>query len=386
MPTRPVGRTETSLLQLGWWKAGGPPYFDLTDIDRIIAVRRLGAQYGITDDHAPIYGKGLSEMLSYVSYCYIEDEWRQAGLVARRESDIIFTKCGIYWPFDSLQATHSDSGRNPDRAFDKAPEDVTPEDVYQLTLKEFDNSCARLCVDYIHGYLLHWPLTRGSWSGPLAMDLMAEGIVRAFATLWKQQRLGAVGLGNVPLDILQPLNEKALALAEEMGADGEGFQIHYIQNDRNMLGISVHGSEFGKHDVLGTDLARYCQDHNIVRVAYSALGHGPPITPPGDFQPVDHWGSADRQRAFYDFRAVWHDRLTAFANEKIGCSSPAMALAWLMAHDLVPVFSTTSPRSMLDDCNSVKYIDAVQDVMNELEELCEEYRKEMTALAAKWKR
>jgi diketogulonate reductase-like aldo/keto reductase len=63
-----------------------------------------------------------------------------------------------------------------------------------------------------------------------------------------------------------------------------------------------------------------------------------------------------------------------------------MALAWLMAHDLVPVFSTTSPRSMLDDCNSVKYIDAVQAVMDELEELCEEYRKEMTALAKKWKK
>lgn len=384
VPTRPVGRTRTSLLQLGWWKAGGPPYFDLTDLNRIVEVRRIGAQYGITDDHAPIYGKGLSEMLSYVSYCYIEDEWRKAGLKTRRESDIIFTKCGIYWPWDSLQATHTDSGRNPERVLDKAPQDVTPEDVYELTLKEFEASCARLCVEYIHGYLLHWPLTLGEWDGPFATDLMADGIVRAFAKLWREKRLGAVGLGNITLPLLKTLNEKAQAYAREMGEDGKGFQIHYIQNDRSMLGINYHGGPFGPHDSLQDDFLTYCKEQNIACMAYSALGHGAPITPPGNFTVVEHWGPEDRQLALHEVRASWHDRFTDFARDNFGCSSPAMALAWLMAHDLVPVFSTTSPRSMLDDVNAVNYIEPVRQAIAAVDELCSAYRENMVKLKEKW--
>jgi CxxC motif-containing protein (DUF1111 family) len=67
VPTRKIGRTETSILQLGWWQAGGPPYFPMPDIAKLIDVRRVCRQAGVVHDNAPAYGKGMSEELYSVA-------------------------------------------------------------------------------------------------------------------------------------------------------------------------------------------------------------------------------------------------------------------------------------------------------------------------------
>ncbi len=383
VPTRPVGRIRTSILQLGWWQAGGPPYFPLSDINDLIEVRQICAERGVTHDCAPAYGKGLSEMLMYVSYCYLENAWRAAGLCSRREGDPIFTKCGLYWPRDGRMGTHADMHRSPDRHLGRAPESVGPEDVQQLILREFEASCTRLNIDYIHGYMLHWPLTKGGGTEP-AMDWMLEGVLPAFARLWRDKRVGAIGFANIDLKILAPLQKKARELAQAMGPDGEGFAVHFIQNDRSMLGVDVHGGPFGARDILHGELADFCARENITRMAYSSLGHGPPIPPAGPFVYVDHWPQPrEQQREMYEYRKAFHAKFAALA-AALGCASPQMGLAWLMAHDLVPVFSATNVKFLVEDIDSVNYIDAVRSALPRIEALCEEYRAGLGQIVARY--
>lgn len=383
VPTRKVGRTETSILQLGWWQAGGPPYFPMPDVNNLIEVRRICAERGVTNDLAPAYGKGMSEMLMFITYAYLEEEWRAAGLKFRRDSDAIFSKCGLYWPRDSKMGTHADMHRSPDKHFGRPPEDVTAEEVRDLILKEFEESCIRLAVEYVNGYMLHWPLTKAGEHKP-AMDWMTDGVVAAFAELWRQGRVGAVGFANVTLNVLRPLQEKAKALAAAMGPAGEGFQVHFIQNDRSMLGIDVHGGPFGKRDTLTGELAEFCTGEGIARMAYSSLGHGPPIPPAGPFVFVDHWAqSREQQFDMYEYRKDFHGKFAAMAG-KLGCSSPQMGLAWLMARDLVPVFSATVPKFLVEDIDSVNFIEAVRQAEGEIEQLCEEYRQGLWAIIRKY--
>lgn len=382
-PTVKIGRTETSILQCGWWQAGGPPYFPMPDLDQLIRVRQVCAERGVVHDLAPAYGKGMSEMLMYITYCYLEPDWRAAGLKFRRESDPIFTKCGLYWPRDSKMATHADMHRSPDLVFGRPPEQVTGEDVKQLILKEFEESCVRMNVDYIHGFQLHWPLTKAGKD--FALDWMADGVVAAYAELWKQNRVGAVGFANAGLKMLQAVNAKAKQLAAEMGEAGKGFQVHFIQNDRSMLGVEVHGSPYGNRDICFGELADYCKAEGIARMAYSSLGHGPPIPPPGPFVYVDHWmESEQQQREMYDYRSACHAKFAAMA-KKIGCSSPQMGLAWLMGHGLIPIFSATVEKFLIDDIEAVNYIDAVKQASEEIEALTADYREGLWAIISKYR-
>ena len=390
VPTRKLGRTQTSILQLGWWQAGGPPYFAMPDVNQLVEVRKICAERGVTHDCAPAYGKGMSEMLMYLTYCYLEPAWReQAGLEFRKQSDSIFSKCGLYWPRDGKMGTHADMHRSPDKHFGKPAEQVTGEEVCDLVLHEFEESCIRMGVEFINGYMLHWPLAKGGATAP-AIDWMVDGVVPAFAQLWKEGKVGAVGFANINLEILAPLQQKAKELATTMGPAGEGFQIHFIQNDRSMLGIDVHGGKFGARDTVTGELAKFCVKENIARMAYSSLGHGPPIPPAGPFVFVDHWSqSREQQLDMYNYRKDFHQKFAAMA-KTLGCSSPQMGLAWLMSRELIPVFSATIPKFLIDDIESVNFIEAVRQADTEIEVLCEEYRQGLWAIirrygtGAKW--
>ena len=337
----------------------------------------------MTHDCAPAYGKGMSEMLMYVTYCYLEDAWRAAGLRSRRESDPIFSKCGLYWPRDGKMGTHADMHRSPDKFFGRPAEQVTGEEVKDLILAEFEQSCCRMAVDYIHGYMLHWPLTAGGGNKP-ATVWMTDGVLAAFAELWKANKIGAVGFANIPLALLKPLQDKAKALAGEMGPAGEGFQVHFIQNDRSMLGVDVHGTPYGRGDTVHGELADYCRAEGIAAMAYSSLGHGPPIPPAGEFVFVEHWGqSRQQQLEMYEYRKGFHEHFSAMGR-KLGCTSPQMGLAWLMAHDLVPVFSATIPKFLIEDIEAVNFITAVKQAEAEIEQLCENYRQGLWKVIEKY--
>lgn len=383
VPTRKIGRIESSILLLGWWEAGGPPYFPMPDINNLVRVRHICAERGVHHDCAPAYGKGMSEMLMYITYCYLESQWREAGLKSRASGDTIFTKCGLYWPLDSLMSTHADMHRSPDVHLCKDPAEVTPDQVRDLILSEFQASCVRMGVEYIHGYQVHWPLAKAHGVEP-AMDWMLEGVLPAFAKLWKENRVGSIGFANVDLGILKPLQEKALALGAEMGEDGEGFAVHFIQNDRSMLGIEVHGAPFGERDHCFGPLAEYCKEQDIARVAYSSLGHGPPIPPPGKFIYVDHWVESEaQQREMFEYRGQCHQKFKAVA-EEIGCTSPQMGLAWLMGQGLIPIFSATNEKFLIEDIESVNYIDAVKQASDTIDALCEDYRQGLWQIINKY--
>lgn len=377
IPKIKVGRTEMSTIQYGWWKAGGPPYFKRPSLEQLVAVRKCLLELGISSDNAPAYAKGFTEMMMWGGYSYLEDWWLETGRTTRRKNDIVFSKCGLYWPAESRQNTHGDMHWCIDKLLGKDANAVTPEEVKNTILGEFHDSCVRMHVDYIHGYMLHWPLR--SEDQEIRVDWMLEGVIPAFAELYKKDKVGAIGFGNVEnKDMLLQLNERAIAEGKKLGIDG--FAVHFIQNECSVLNLDPNGNPFGAKSIYQSELADYCISEGIVRVAYSALGHGAPISPPGDFIFLDHWGiSEERQRRIYKFKKSCHQEFAKLA-EDIGCPPPILALSWLIAQDIVPLFSSMSPAHIKENCEALDFVNRVKMEEKLINQWVENYQKDFAKL------
>ena len=315
-------------------------------------------------------------MMMWGGYSYLEDWWLETGRTTRRADDIIFSKCGLYWPVETRQNTHGDMHWCIDKLLGKKTEDVTPEDVKQVILQEFHDSCVRMHVDYIHGYMLHWPLRTEKQE--LRLDWMLEGVIPAFAELYKNDKVGAIGFGNVDDSMLQQLNETAIAEGKKLNLDD--FKVHFIQNQCSVLNASPKGKKSSSTSLVSGDLKTYCIDNNIVRVAYSALGHGAPISPSGEFVFVDHWGvSEEKQRKVFDFKAKSHNDFKKFA-DKIECSAPVLAMAWLIARDIVPLFSSMSPAHIVENTKALEYTEKVKALDEEICEWVAEYNIKLNSI------
>lgn len=377
VPKIKVARTEMSKIQYGWWKAGGPPYFNRPSLDSLVAVRKCLLELGISSDNAPAYAKGFTEMMMWGGYSYLEDWWLETGRTTRRADDIVFSKCGLYWPAECRQNTHGDMHWCIDKLLVKDTSEVSPDDVKQVILQEFHDSCVRMHVDYIHGYMLHWPLQ--SKDQELRLDWMLEGVIPAFAELYRDDKIGAMGFGNVKnADMLKALNEKAIVEGEKLGLDG--LAVHFIQNECSILNADCKGNQLGSSSMLTGELADYCRDNNITRVAYSALGHGAPISPAGDFVFVDHWGvPEDKQLKIHEFKGSRHEGFANLARE-IGCSAPLLAMAWLIAQDIVPLFSSMSPAHIVENSKAFDYVDKVKELTDQIDEWVKNYQQDFAEL------
>jgi diketogulonate reductase-like aldo/keto reductase len=109
---------------------------------------------------------------------------------------------------------------------------------YDATLRAFDASLARLALEYVDLYLIHWPVAGKrleSW--------------RALEKLFDEKRARAIGVSN----FLVPHLEELLAKAKHKPAVNQ---------------IEVH--PFLQH----TDTRAFCKTHGIVVEAYSPLTHG----------------------------------------------------------------------------------------------------------------
>ncbi len=371
VPLIRVGANEISAIQYGWWKAGGPPYFRRPSLESLMSVRKFLLEKGICSDNAPAYGKGLTEMMMWIGYSYLEDWWVSSGRTTRKEHDTIFTKCGLYWPAETRQSTHGDMHWCLDRLLGTPSCEIRPEDVRKVVLGEFKDSCTRMHVDYIHGYMLHWPLRKGDAKDSLAMDWMLEGVVPAFAELYRDGKIGAAGFGNVSdIEMLKALNERCSEEGAKLGV--AGFKVHYIQNES-----SIVSSDDKAASLVEGALADYCKENGIVRVAYSALGHGAPIAPPGEFVFVDHWGlSEGRQRRIHEFKAAKHGILKEIS-AKAGSSNSTLALAWLISKGIVPLFSSMDCRHIAENIQSFDFAGKALELAGEIGRFRKDYLEEL---------
>jgi aryl-alcohol dehydrogenase-like predicted oxidoreductase len=370
-----IGRVESSPIQYGWWKAGGPPYFERPRLEDVVRVREYLLDHRVTSDTAPSYGKGLSEMFMWMGYSYLEEWWLKTGRTTRRADDVVFTKCGLFWPAETRQNTHGDMYRCPDLAIGKPPADVTPGDIHDLILREFEASCTRMHVDYIHGFMLHWPFRKSDpgrpelWlsEGPFADDWMAEGVIPAFCELFAEGRIGAAGFSNIGLDLLKLVADRADEEARRRGVPD--FGVHFIQNQCSLL-------EADQADTLAAGpMADFCRDRGIVRIAFSSLGHGSPIAPEGPFAPVEGGLSRDVQLRIHEHKKRSHDRLAALAG-RAGCSAQQLALAWVLGRGLVPIFSSMSPGHVEGNLKAGHYVEAAAELSGEIEAFAADYRNE----------
>ena len=172
LPTVALGRTGMSITRVGFgaWAIGGGGWaFAWGDQDdsQSLAAMRYAVERGVNwIDTAAVYGLGHSEEL--------------VGQLLRdlpeRERPYVFTKCGLIWDEQDRSATAKRVGR--------------PDSIRQ----EVERSLARLGVERIDLYQVHWPAEDGTpiedyWQ--TLLDLKRDGKVRA------------VGLSNHKVDHLE---------------------------------------------------------------------------------------------------------------------------------------------------------------------------------------
>lgn len=115
---------------------------------------------------------------------------------------------------------------------------------YEQTLAAFETSLAKLGLDYIDLYLIHWPgkeKYKETW--------------RALETLYQQGKVRAIGVSN--------------------------FQVHHLQDIISTANVvpMVNQVEYHPH-LAQTELRAFCQEHNIQLEAWSPLKQGQLLTEP----------------------------------------------------------------------------------------------------------
>ncbi len=209
LPSRRLGRTgmQLSTVGLGAWAMGGPDWetsWGEQDDDESVATIAHAVECGVNwIDTAPIYGHGHSEMVV----------GRALAAIPAADRPYVFTKCGLWW--DS-----TDRMKPPAR------------DTRRLR-RELEHSLARLGVERIDLYQVHWPPfddpVEDFW--PTMIALRDEGKVRAIglsnfdiAQLTAAEAIGHVDSLQPPLSLLR--RDAAQAEIGWCGANGTGVIIY----------------------------------------------------------------------------------------------------------------------------------------------------------------
>lgn len=117
---------------------------------------------------------------------------------------------------------------------------------YEATLKAFDHTMAKLNIDYLDLYLIHWPNPisfRNNWKEANA------GTWKAFEELYEAGKIRAIGISNFKPHHIEALLETAT-----------------IAPMVNQIRLCPGETQ--------EDVVKYCRAHNILLEAYSPLGTG----------------------------------------------------------------------------------------------------------------
>jgi aryl-alcohol dehydrogenase-like predicted oxidoreductase len=270
MPLCPLGKEgpRISRLGLGTWSLGGSWRYGWGPADDREAIRTIQTaidELGINwIDTAPVYGLGHAEELV------------GRAIKERRNRVILATKCGLSW---------SKKG--------KLRHDLSPVRIRQ----EVEESLARLDVETIDLYQIHWP----DPNVPLIKTC------RALRKLKREGLVRHLGVSNVSV--------------EQLSQCRDIFPVTSVQPPYNLFRREIE-----------TDLLPYCRQHHIGVIPYSPLASG---LLSGSFNPRD-LDAHDWRRRDVDFQpprlecylnAV--DRLRPIARHH-QVDVGQIAIAWLM--------------------------------------------------------
>lgn len=171
---------------------------------------------------------------------------------------------------------------------------------YHDVIAAFEESLEKLQMDYVDLFLLHWPTPIDTRQGDAWKEINAERW-RALETLYRSNKVRAIGISNFMIKHIEALEETATVkpmVNQVLLAPGETQD----------------------------ELVSYCQEQGIVMEAYSPFGSGELFTHP-------------------DIKAL---------SQKYEKSANQIMLRWSLQHDFVPL-----PRS-----SNFEHIESNLDVFN----------------------
>lgn len=266
---------EISALGLGTWAIGGPWQYGWGHQDDRDSVRSIHAALdGGVDwiDTAPAYGLGHAEEIVGRALAETTNEAR------------VFTKCGIVW----------DEAGHPSQTLRRAS-----------ILAEVEASLARLDVETIDLYQIHWPIP----------DEEIEEACKTLDEVRSQGKILRVGVSNFSVDQLR----RAQALTEVVSQ----------QPNYSLVETSVEA-----------EILPYCLDHGIGVINYSPMASGL-RTGKMSRERLENLPEDDWRRQAEHFQEPRLGRNLALADllgemaAGRGRSTAEMAIAWTLHHPAV---------------------------------------------------
>jgi aryl-alcohol dehydrogenase-like predicted oxidoreductase len=268
---------ELSVVGFGAWAIGGPWRFgwgEVDDDDSIAAVRRA-VELGVNwVDTAAVYGLGHSE----------EVVGRALRPFRVGDEVFVFTKCGRRWE---------------GRADGAIGNDLRPESIRE----ECDRSLARLGVERIDLYQVHWP----DWTTGTAL----EDSWGTMAELVEEGKARWIGVSNFDVEQLERCEA-----------------VRHVDSVQPPLSLLARGA-------LST-VVPWAAEHGTGVLGYSTLASGM-LTGAFDRERIVHLGEGDWRREAPAFREPLIsqnlelvERLGEIAAE-LGATIPALAVAWVLA-------------------------------------------------------
>lgn len=260
---------DVSRIGLGTWAIGGLEWGGTDErrsIDTILAALDRGINL---IDTAPIYGHGVSERIV----------GRALAEYGRRDAVVLATKAGLQW---------DEGGR------------VVSNTTRDRIRQEIDDSLARLQVDYIDLYQLHWP-------DPL---VPVEETAETMAELYDEGLIRAIGVSNHS--------------PEQMDAFRAVAPLHTNQPPYNLFERSIED-----------DVLPYCRERGVKLLTYSTLCRGlltGKMTPDTTFPEGDLRADTDPKFQTPRFEQYLDavDRLDRFARDNYSRRVIHLAARWVL--------------------------------------------------------
>jgi len=305
-----VSRISFGCALLGGWNKGVVDPDTARNAERLI---RTAHEQGITlFDHADFYGFGNGEL------AFGEVLKRTPGL---RDNIVIQSKCGQLMPGDPEPA-------DPYRV------DMSSEHI----VASVEGSLKRLCTDHLDILLLHVPdaLMEPEEVGEAFAELKKSGKVRYFGV--SNYSAAKIAWLQKNIDERLIINQIQLGLCHSHAiVDGMEFVLEVGQELLNVFGGVKDGftNAYASPDAPGA--FDYCRLNDIQVQAWGPLH--------GKFLSSASADSPETNRAA--------ELVSEIAARK-GVTPAAVALAWLLRHPagIVPVFSTSSPEHLIENCKA----------------------------------
>ena len=176
---------------------------------------------------------------------------------------------------------------------------------YDKAMRAFEETVARLGVDYLDLYLIHWPAVAAQFDNWEELNL---GTWKALTTLYKEGRIKSIGVSN-----FQPHHLRALVETEIMPMVNQ-IEYHpgYMQRDT----------------------VDFCRERNILIEAWSPLGRG---------------------------RLLDHTLLNTLA-KKYEKTVAQICLRWCLQNDTVPLPKSVTPSRIAENADIFNFEITAEDM------------------------